>query len=117
MPDPNMTATVARYSIERVQRELAFAVSALDLSDPATCDWLACLLARHTKDLPASHPSAGSPLDALCAEVKDALEGECNDAEHDALVSVAQHLGLDWTSHEEKQERAEDRRPRSTRHT
>lgn len=53
MPNPNMTATVAGYSTERVQRELAFAVSALDLSDPATCDWLGCLLARHTKDLPA----------------------------------------------------------------
>jgi hypothetical protein len=33
---------------------------------------------------------------ALAAEIKAALEGDSNDAEHDALVSVAEHLGIDW---------------------
>ena len=35
---------------------------------------------------------------ALRAEIKAALEGDSNDAEHDALVSVAGWLGIEWTS-------------------
>lgn len=33
----------------------------------------------------------------LKKEVKDALEGDSNDAEHDALVSVAGALSIEWT--------------------
>jgi hypothetical protein len=36
------------------------------------------------------------PLQAVAAEIKEALEGDSNDAEHDALVSVAEHLGISW---------------------
>lgn len=35
--------------------------------------------------------------DDIAAEVKRALEGDSNDAEHDALVAVAEHFGLDYT--------------------
>jgi hypothetical protein len=36
-------------------------------------------------------------LKALREEIRDALEGESNDAEHDALVSVAGALGIHYT--------------------
>jgi hypothetical protein len=32
-------------------------------------------------------------LDATLAEIRDALEGDSNDAEHDALVAVAELFG------------------------
>ena len=32
----------------------------------------------------------------LAQEIKDALQGDSNDAEHDALVGVAYALGLEW---------------------
>jgi hypothetical protein len=35
-------------------------------------------------------------LEALAFEVRKALEGDSNDAEHDALVSAAAVLGIDW---------------------
>lgn len=35
-------------------------------------------------------------LTALRAEIKSALEGDSNDLEHDALVSVADALGVGW---------------------
>jgi hypothetical protein len=34
--------------------------------------------------------------DGLREEVRDALEGDSNDAEHDALVSVAEFLGVKY---------------------
>lgn len=34
---------------------------------------------------------------SLCDQIKDALEGDSNDAEHDALVAVAYHFGIAWT--------------------
>jgi hypothetical protein len=34
----------------------------------------------------------------LSSEIKRALEGDSNDAEHDALASVADHFGISWTS-------------------
>lgn len=40
---------------------------------------------------------ADMPGAALHAEIKAALEGDSNDAEHDALVSVADALGIDYT--------------------
>jgi hypothetical protein len=33
----------------------------------------------------------------LVREIRDALESDSNDAEHDALVSVANALGIDYT--------------------
>jgi hypothetical protein len=38
----------------------------------------------------------------LSSEIKDALEGDSNDAEHDALSSVADHFGIPWTDFEDK---------------
>jgi hypothetical protein len=38
----------------------------------------------------------------LRAEVQDALGGDSNDAEHDALVSVADHFNIEWTSYEDR---------------
>jgi hypothetical protein len=46
-------------------------------------------------------PSAPAASHSLPKQVKDALEGDSNDAEHDALVSVAEHLGIDWTPPDE----------------
>lgn len=34
--------------------------------------------------------------DELRNEIRSALQGDSNDAEHDALVSVAAHFGVDW---------------------
>jgi hypothetical protein len=39
----------------------------------------------------------------LKAEAKDALEGDSNDAEHDALVSVAGYFDIEYTSFEERE--------------
>ena len=50
----DMLETVAGYeNSERVDREIAFATSALDLTDPESCRWLACLLARRIDELEA----------------------------------------------------------------
>ena len=37
-------------------------------------------------------------IDDMRAQIKGALEGESNDAEHDALAMVAEVLGIEWTS-------------------
>lgn len=37
-------------------------------------------------------------LAALADDVRQALEGDSNDAEHDALVAVAEALGIDYDS-------------------
>ncbi|MBJ7469724.1 MAG: hypothetical protein JHD16_00400 [Solirubrobacteraceae bacterium] len=37
----------------------------------------------------------------LAAEIRQALEGDSNDAEHDALVNVAQHLGIEYAREED----------------
>jgi hypothetical protein len=50
-------------------------------------------MARHTLKL--DDVSAAAFLQ-LSVEVKDALEGDSNDAEHDALVSVAQFFGIEY---------------------
>lgn len=31
-------------------------------------------------------------------EIRDALEGDSNDAEHDALAAVAEFFDIEWTS-------------------
>lgn len=36
------------------------------------------------------------PRSDLSDQVKQALEGDSNDLEHDALVAVAEHLGIAW---------------------
>lgn len=36
------------------------------------------------------------PTDGLREDVKAALEGDSNDAEHDALVMVAEHFGVNY---------------------
>lgn len=38
---------------------------------------------------------------SLASEVREALEGDSNDAEHDALVSVAQHFGIEYGREED----------------
>jgi len=47
-----------------------------------------------------SNASRGTPTDEevreLEREIVGALEGDSNDAEHDALVSVAQFFGIDY---------------------
>jgi hypothetical protein len=35
----------------------------------------------------------------MADEIREALEGDSNDAEHDALVSIAETFGINWTSH------------------
>lgn len=50
-------------------------------------------------------------LDALKAEIKSALEGDSNDAEHDALAAVADHFGIEWTSFEDREEDDDDEHP------
>jgi hypothetical protein len=42
-------------------------------------------------------------LDAALAEIRDALEGDSNDAEHDALVAVAELFGMQITTFDEKE--------------
>lgn len=37
-------------------------------------------------------------------EIRAALEGESNDAEHDALVMVADGLGIEWVPFEERED-------------
>lgn len=48
--------------------------------------------------LSVAHEDPKTPFDDLKAEVKRALEGGSNDAEHDALASVASHFGIEWGS-------------------
>lgn len=38
-------------------------------------------------------------IEALVLTITDALEGDSNDAEHDALSDVADFIGLNWNSH------------------
>lgn len=115
MPDPDMNATIAALTPDRLQAELAFAVPALDTSNPASCEWLGGLLTRHTRELPAGKPADPAPLDSLAKEIKKALEGDSFDAEHDALVSAAQLLGIEWVSPEEREEQERTPTPRSPR--
>jgi hypothetical protein len=37
-------------------------------------------------------------IDEIRDEIRDALEGDSNDAEHDALAMVAEVLGIEWRS-------------------
>ncbi len=77
------------------------------MPERTTCEILADLRAHisaHPGDYPAGAFDALSDAlsrveaDAeLVAEIRDALEGDSNDAEHDALVSVAEHLGITYT--------------------
>lgn len=51
-----------------------------------------------------NHVRTDLPRDLLAptiTEVKDALEGDSNDAEHDALVSVAELLNIDYRPSED----------------
>jgi hypothetical protein len=92
-----MAATVAAFSPQRLAREVSFAAGALDQRDRASCEWLACLLTRLAEKL-SPRPA---PLQGVCLQIRRALEGDSNDAEHDALVSVAEHLGIPWTPPED----------------
>ncbi len=58
-------------------------------------------------DADRPEPSLASADEHLHEQITQALEGDSNDADHDALVSVAQHLGLKWISYEEREELAE----------
>lgn len=61
-------------------------------------------------DAPVSDASnAAADLDSLMQEIKDALEGESNDAEHDALAAVADHFGIQWTSFEDREDAEAER--------
>jgi hypothetical protein len=108
MPDHDMKTTIAALTPDRLQAELVFAVPALDTSDPASCAWLAGLLARRAGELSAGKRVDRAPLDSLAEEIKKALEGDSFDAEHDALVCAADLLGIEWVSPEERQEREDD---------
>lgn len=57
-------------------------------------------------DLPDGTPVGAIrfDVDLDLDEIRDALEGESNDAEHDALESVASALGIDWTPFEDKED-------------
>jgi|SRR5215831_335772 len=66
------------------------------------------LYARHevelglrTQEVEAELLRKPSEEDSLRAEIKAALEGDSNDAEHEALVSVALHLDIDYDPPEE----------------
>lgn len=93
-----MEAFVASISPEELANDLAVAMPNLDIEDKTGCEWVACALRRHIDLLPDQPPTgSGSSLAGLLDEIKAALEGDSNDAEHDALVSVAQQLGIAWT--------------------
>jgi hypothetical protein len=94
MVHPHIVAEVAAWTPDRLRCELALAIPELNLRDARRCDWLACLLRRQSELLSA--PVAEQPLEGIAAEIKEALQGDSNDAEHDALVSVAEHLGITW---------------------
>lgn len=47
----DMLESVAGYDEGDMERELAFAISALDLNDPASMRWLASLLARRIDEV------------------------------------------------------------------
>jgi hypothetical protein len=106
MPDHELNTTIAALTPERLQAELASAVPALDTSDPASCAWLAGLLARNARELTAGKRVDRAPLDTLAAEIKQALEGDSNDDEHDALLRAADLLGIEWVSPEEREDDA-----------
>jgi hypothetical protein len=92
-------AFVSYLSPQELAGDLAFATSNVDLEERAACEWVACELIRHIGLLPGNPPSGeGSSPAGLLEEIKAALEGDSNDAEHDALVSVAERLGLTWTA-------------------
>jgi hypothetical protein len=93
MSDPDMNATVAAFPPERLAREVSFAIAALDQKDPASCLWLASLLER----LAEQQSAQPTPLEGVCLQVKQALENPGNDADPEALASVARHLGIAWT--------------------
>ncbi|HEY3830188.1 MAG TPA: hypothetical protein VGL57_13425 [Solirubrobacteraceae bacterium] len=93
MVDPDMAAKVAAYTPEQLRRELVWAHSTLNAADLRACYSLACLLKQSNS---RSARTGAMPLQAVAAEIKEALEGDSNDAEHDALVSVAEHLGISW---------------------
>lgn len=40
----------------------------------------------------------------LVETIKNALEGDSNDAEHDALVDVAGFFEIDWTSYDDRED-------------
>jgi hypothetical protein len=40
--------------------------------------------------------ASDTELDSLASEIREALEGPSNDAEHDALAAVADFLGIDY---------------------
>lgn len=39
----------------------------------------------------------------LVTAIREALEGDSNDAEHDALVAVAQHFGIEYISEDDRE--------------
>jgi hypothetical protein len=93
MVDPQLAAKVAAYTPEQLRQELLWEQSTLNVADLRTCYSLVCLLKQNTN---RSSRTNAMPLQALAGEIKAALEGDSNDAEHDALVGVAQHLGITW---------------------
>jgi hypothetical protein len=102
MLNPRIKALVAAFPPERLARELTFAMPYCDLGEKTICEWVACELARHIELLPGRPATGGdSPIAGLFEEITSALEGDSNDAEHDALVSVAQQFGLVWTPPDE----------------
>lgn len=58
---------------------------------------LARLLAQATATASLTPEDADDDLANLRDEIKDALEGDSNDAEHDALVSVADYFNITYT--------------------
>jgi hypothetical protein len=92
-------ALVADFSPKELADDLTFAMPNLDIQDRAICEWVACAMKRHIELLPGSSPTGErSSLAELLEEIQAALEGDSSDAEHDALVSVAQRFGLAWTA-------------------
>jgi hypothetical protein len=59
--------------------------------------------------VPFDRASDRVALAGLKEEIKDALEGESNDAEHDALAAVADHFGIEWTSVEDREDAEAER--------
>jgi hypothetical protein len=96
MENPDTSTAAAATELNRLLSDLDSAKERLE--------WLIRLLAAGAVE---QFLAASTAWDSICAEIKDALEGDSNDADHDALVSVAQHLGLEWTSYEEREELTE----------
>jgi hypothetical protein len=72
----------------------------LDCQDNATTLEELCGVAWALAAEPDHDPDSGLPS-SLHAEIQAALSGDSNDAEHDALASVASHFGVQWTDPEE----------------